>query len=303
MYPTEADQGTGPFVRDLVEGVRASGVDVHVLAFDGRTRRRAYAEAALTLRRTLRRGRFDIVHAHYGLTGMVALAQQSAPVVVTFHGSDAGYIRWQAWVSWIVARCTTPVFVSMDGARRLRCTQATIIPEPVNVDLFRPRPREEARRSLGWSADGRYVLLPGARRNLRKGPELFDAVVRKLREHVPNLTDVSLEGFTRAQVADVMNAVDVTLMTSLFEGSPVAAKESLACMTPVVSVPVGDMPELLADLPGCAVAPRNPVALADAVLGAFESGSSPAFRQRAEEYSSTRIAKRVVDVYRAVLER
>ena len=75
------------------------------------------------LRRTLRNGRFDLVHAHYGLTGMVALAQRSVPTVVTFHGSDTGNprVKWQAWVSWIVARRTTPVFVSRDGARRLGC--------------------------------------------------------------------------------------------------------------------------------------------------------------------------------------
>ena len=302
MYPTESDQGTGSFVRDVVEGVRDLGVHVEVLAFDGRKRKRAYAEAALMLRRALRRERFDLVHAHYGLTGMVALAQRKVPTVVTFHGSDVGYVRWQGWVSWLVARCTTPVFVSLDGAQRLGCSDATIIPEPVGVDLFRPRPAEDARKSLGWPVRGHYVLLPGARSNLRKGPELFDSVVDRLRAQVPDLTAVSLEGFTRTQVVDVMNAVDVTLMTSLFEGSPVAAKESLACMTPVVSVPVGDMRELLAGLPGCAIAPRSPGALAEAVLEAFERGGSPALRRRAESFSGALIARRTVDVYRGVLD-
>ena len=50
-----------------------------------------------------------------------------------------------------------------------------------------------------------------------------------------------------------MNAVDVTLLTSDWEGSPGAVRESLACQTPVVSVPVGDVPNVLSGLPGCAV--------------------------------------------------
>ena len=301
IYPTEAEPWRGSFVHELVEGVRRFGVDVDVLAFDGRGRRRAYAEAALELRRVLRERRVDVVHANYGLTGMAALAQRGVPTVVTFWGSDTGYVKWQAWISWIVARCTTPVFVSRDNARRLGCPTAVVIPSSVDVDLFHPRSAIDARASLGWPLRSRLVLLPGARRNLRKNAQLFDAVVRELRPHVPDLTAVSLEGFSRAQAVDAMNAVDVTLMTSDFEGSPVAAKESLACMTPVVSVPVGDMPELLAGLPGCAVAPRDPVALAGAVLVAFEHKGDQALRRRALEFSSARVAERIVDVYRSVV--
>jgi glycosyltransferase involved in cell wall biosynthesis len=303
MYPTEADPWAGCFVRDLVEDVRALGVDVEVLAFDGRKRRMTYAEAGLLLRRELRRGCFDLVHAHYGLTGVLALCQARLPTVVTFHGSDTGnpQVKWQAWLSWFVARLATPVFVSRDGARRLGLANAAVIPSGVDVDLFRPQPAAEARRSLGWPQRGRYVLLPGARANPVKGAHLFDSVVRGLRHRVPKVTPVSLEGFSREQVVDVMNAVDVTLMTSEFEGSPVSIKESLACMTPVVSVPVGDLPELLKGLPGCAVAPRNPLALTDAVVAAFECGRDSALRRRAEQVSRKRSAERTVALYKGVL--
>jgi teichuronic acid biosynthesis glycosyltransferase TuaC len=301
MYPTKAEPWHGSFVRELVEDVRALGVEVEVLSFDGRKRKRAYAEAGPILRRTLRSSRFDLVHAHYGLTGAVALAQRSVPTVVTFHGSDTGYVRWQAWVSWFVARLNTPVFVSEDGARRLGCPNAAVIPAGVDIDLFRPRPAAEARAVLGWPVRGRYVLLPGARSNPRKGARLFDPVVREVSRRVPDVTPVSLERFSRRETVDVMNAVDVTLMTSDFEGSPVAVKESLACMTPVVSVPVGDVSELLAGLPGCTVTSRDPVALADAVLAAFESGGDPALRRRAEQLSSRRVAERVLALYESVL--
>ncbi len=305
MYPTEEDPSAGCFVRDLVEDVRALGVNVEVLAFDGRERKRAYAEAGLQLRRVLRDGRFDLVHAHYGLTGVLAVGQRSVPVVVTFHGSDTGAprVRWQGWLSWFVARLATPVFVSTDGARRLGCPSGVVIPAGVDVEVFRSRPTAEARAALGWSERGQYILLPGARGNPCKGARLFDAVAREVRRRVPDLTSVSLEGFSREEVVDVMNAVDVTLMTSEFEGSPVAIKESLACMTPVVSVPVGDLPELLAGLPGCTVAPRNAIALADAVLHAFERGGDPALRHRAERLSRSRIAERTVALYESLLKK
>ena len=305
MYPSAADPVSGRFVRDLVEDVRALGVDVDVLAFDGRTSRRAYADAGLKLRRVLRRLDVDLIHAHYGLTGALTLGQRRVPTVVTFHGSDTGNpdVRWQAWVSWVVARLATPVFVARDGACRLGCQTAAVIPAGVDVDLFRPRSKAEARATLGWPAGGRYVLLPGSRANPVKGARLFDAVIEQVRRRVADTTPVSLEGFSREQVADVMNAVDVTLMTSRFEGSPVSIKESLACMTPVVSTPVGDVPEILAGLPGCTVAPNDPEALAEGVLRAFEHGGDPALRSRAERVSRPRVAERMVALYESVLAR
>lgn len=301
MYPTEAEPWFGSFVKDQIEAVRRLNVAVDVLNFDGRRDWRAYASAARSVRKLTATGDFDLVHAHYGLTGAVALGQRSVPTVVTFHGSDTGYVRWQAWLSWFVARLVTPVFVSKDGARRLGCANAAVIPAGVDVDFFQPQPKPDARAALGWPEQGRYVLLPGSRGDPRKGAHLFDAVVREVRRRVPDVTPVSLEGFTRDQVAVVMNAVDVTVMTSEFEGSPVSIKESLACMTPVVSVPVGDLPELLADLPGCAIAPREPVSLAEAVLAAFERGSDPALRRRAEQLSRRSIAERTVALYESVL--
>ena len=81
-------------------------------------------------------------------------------------------------------------------------------------------------------------------------------------------------GIARIEVAGVMNAVDVTVMTSDYEGSPVAVRESLACETPVVSVSVGDVPELLAGLPGCAVVERSERLLADAIAEPWTRASA-----------------------------
>ena len=302
IYPSARERWAGSFVRDLVEDLRELGLDIHVLAFSGRERRRAYAEAGLAFRRTIRTGNFDLVHAHYGLTGFLAVGQRSVPVVVTFHGSDTGNprVRWQGWLSWLVARTSTPVFVSRDGARRLGCPNAAIIPAGVDLELFRPRSTAGARAALGWSESGRYVLLPGARSNPDKGVDLFDAAVREARKRV-DITPVSLENFSREEVVNVMNAVDVTLVTSNFEGSPVAVKESLACMTPVVSVPVGDLPQLVSGLPGCEIVPRDPLELADAILRAFSSGRDPILRQRAELLSRRRMAERTVALYESVV--
>jgi Glycosyltransferase Family 4 len=96
MYPSEEKPIYGIFVREQVEDLL--GLAVKVLAFAGHSTWFNYARAALELRRELRSARFDLIHAHYGLSGAVALAQLRVPVVTTFHGSDA-HIWWQRIIS------------------------------------------------------------------------------------------------------------------------------------------------------------------------------------------------------------
>jgi glycosyltransferase involved in cell wall biosynthesis len=134
-----------------------------------------------------------------------------------------------------------------------------------------------------------------------KRRDLFDAAVAIAASSVPDLEPVSLEGYSMGKTAVVLAAVDVTLMTSDYEGAPLTVKESLACMTPVVSVNVGDVARTIAGLPGCAIAAREPAALAQGVLRALEAGPDIALRHRAERFSSSRVAARTRALYGDVL--
>jgi len=302
MYPTPSEPWFGSFVKDQTDALRRLGVSVDVFHFDGRRDWRAYGTAARAVRRLVAPGHFDVVHAHYGLSGAVALCQRSVPVVTTFHGSDSAQVAWQRRVSWVVARRSTPIFVAAENARRLGLPDALVLPVGVDTALFQPTDRAGARAALGWEQDPTYVLLPGARSNPIKRADLFDRVVDLVGRRLPDVRGVSLEGYSRQDVSNVMNAVDVVLLTSDWEGSPVAVKEALACTTPVVSVPVGDVPALLAGLPGCAIAPRDIRMLADAVLAA-RTVHDPALRGRALEFSHERVAAQILEVYYRVQAR
>jgi predicted ATP-grasp superfamily ATP-dependent carboligase len=301
MYPTEEEPWYGCFVREQAEDLMALGFDLEVLHFDGRRAPLNYLRTARDIRKRVSRESFDVIHAHYGLTGAAASAQRRVPTVTTFHGSDCnGAVPWQRWVSWAVARCSYPIFVSEEGRRMLARPSAPIIPAGVDTDLFKPIDRREARRQLGWEEDARYALLPGSRANAGKRAALFDAVVTEVQRTIPALKPIILEGLSREQTANVFNAVDVTLMTSNREGSPVTVRESLACMTPVVSVDVGDVPKVLAGLPGCGIFPSESKALARGVLAALEAGRQLALRRRAERYSRRLAAERLAVLYVAV---
>jgi teichuronic acid biosynthesis glycosyltransferase TuaC len=304
MYPSPAKPWFGIFVEEQVAQLRRLGLEVSVLSFDGTEDRLNYLRAARQFRCELRHGRFDLVHAHYGLTGAIAVSQRRRPVVTTFHGGDySGLIPWHAVVSRVVARLCTPVVVTPEGINRLGVRRAAVIPAGVDCELFRPGDRLEARLELGLEPAAPYALLLGGRADRNKRSDLFDAAVAEARKSIPDLRSIALERLGRPQVAAIMNAVDVAVLTSDYEGLPVSVREALACTTPVVAVPVGGVPRLLNGLPGCAVVPRDPAQLGTAIAAALAAGRSPALRERAEETSGVTVAKRLAELYAEVLRR
>ena len=74
MYPTPSRPSLGGFVRDQVEALREiDGLEIELFAFEPGGWRR-FARAGRDLRRAHGGDTFDLVHAHYGLTGFTALS-------------------------------------------------------------------------------------------------------------------------------------------------------------------------------------------------------------------------------------
>jgi glycosyltransferase involved in cell wall biosynthesis len=172
-----------------------------------------------------------------------------------------------------------------------------VIPGAVDLSRFRPIDRRAARRTLDWDEAAPVALFPGRRTNVVKRYDLFNAAVAVARRRVPELRTATLDGLDRAHVAAAMAAADVTVLTSDTEGSPITVKESLASQTPVVSVPVGDVPDVVADLPGCAIRPRDPEQLGAAVVEALAAPGTSALRERAAHYGREETARRLLQVY------
>ena len=119
---------------------------------------------------------------------------------------------------------------------------------------------------------------------------------------VPEAILVELKGYSRSQVATLLQAVDAFLMTSFTEGSPQVIKESLACGCPIVSVDVGDVAERISGITGCFVVVSEAGPIADAIKKAL------AFPERTDGrnvilrngLTNDQIAHRIVDVYKSI---
>ena len=235
-----------PFVAEQVNALERAGVECRMFPVSSKR----YLRHLRSLWQEIKNFRPDIIHAHYGLCGLLANLQRGIPIVTTYHGSDINdpkvrpISRLSVWLS------AYNVFVSRRSIDIIHpWKDFTLIPCGVDMDVFRPMDKTTARREAGLKADGTYVLFAGAFDNPVKNAPLAKAVVSM----IPGAELLELKGYTREQVAVLMSACDALLMTSFSEGSPQVIKEAMACGCPIVSVDVGDVKERVGEMEGCFV--------------------------------------------------
>jgi len=302
FVPDAAAPQRGRWVHDQIEAVRRRGVEVEVFEFPPGSRH--YAPATRRLRALLRRRRFDLVHAHYGLPGWCARLAGARPLVITFHGTDVRHwlvgsmSRRLAWRADLVAGVSRALFSPEDGRPGLpRVPGSAVLPCGPDLRRFRPLPRAEARRELGLDPEGRYLLFPAnpARPEKRadRARELAAACGAEL------LTGGAIEP---ERMPLWVNAANAALVTSDYEGFGMVCVEALACDVPVLSTPVGIAPFALGEVDGALCAPFDLASWSAAARRHLEA-PDPRLRgaARAAAFSAERMGERVVEAYREVL--
>lgn len=291
-----------PFVTEQVNALKKLGVEFDFYGVDGKGAS-GYLSNLSPLKKKISEYQPDLLHAHYGLSGMLANLQRAVPVVTTYHGSDIHSKGLNLSMSKITARYSaynifvSPWLLELSGYHgENKC----IIPCGVDTTTFTPINRIEARKALGWDEDEQMVLFAGAFDNEVKNSTL----AKKAVSLVPNTQLVELRGYTREKVNLLMNAANCLLMTSHREGSPVVIKEALACGTPIVSVDVGDVKEVVSGVDGCYISTYdvNDVAanIRQALLFKGKTNGPQSIIEKG--LSNEIVAKRILKVYQTVIE-
>ncbi len=298
MYPSPAAPALGVFVRDQVEALRrVDGVSVEVFAFAPRGAL-SYARAARTLRAAHRGERFDVVHAHFGLSAWPALAAGAGPVAVTLHGTDLAHPRSRRISLAALPRTALVAAVSAELAAEVPAGRAPgpvrVLPCGVALDRMTAIPRARARAALGLPPREPALLFPADPRRPEKRFDRAQALAGTTRL-------LTLGGVPPERVPLYVNAASAVLVPSEREGFGLAVLEALACDVPVLATPVGVHAEALAGVEGtlCARfdADRWRAAL-EPHLGAAEP--RVAGRERAARWSSDAMAARVLESWREV---
>lgn len=291
-----------PFIVEQVEALKKQGCTIDFFGLQGKGLL-GYLKNLPLLKQKINEFCPDVIHAHYGLSGLFANLQRRVPIVTTYHGSDINDKKVLRFSKVAMRLSAWNVFVSrkiLEIASPKK--KYKLLPCGIDLSDLQLTKKGEARRKMNLQANGKYILFAGAFDVEVKNAPLAKDAVALLQDDQTKLLE--LKGYTREEVTLLMCAADAFLLTSFMEGSPQVIKEALACGCPVVSVDVGDVKERVAGIEGCYVAnTRESEELADLLQKAmsFEGKTKGHDRIVADGLDNMQVAKQLVEIYERVL--
>lgn len=294
---------------------------------------------------------YDIIHSHYWLSGKLGNRAQElweCPHVTTFH--TLGKIKNQTSVGApepdfriaaekeIVQTCQrilAPTARERGNLIKLYDAPAErigIVPCGVNLRLFQPIPKAEARKQLGLNPSDTILLYIGRFDPLKGLSSLLEAIPHLKARHRTRLVIVGGDGEKSAEYRTMVHktkdlnidrqvifagqndqhdlrpyygAADMLIMPSSYESFGMVGLEALACGRPVVATAVGAVDYLIRkSQAGCIVpdpSPRNLAAGIESVITNPALPPAEKIRESILEYSWFNVASTVIAEYETAI--
>ena len=303
-----------PFIKQQVEKLNESGISTHIFKLKAGGKLVNYLTDRIRLRKKIKEEKFNIVHAHYGQSGFISKFK-NIPLVTTFHGSDSigligerGKYTFKGKLLKFMSKITSHIsqkniFVSNEAANSLGVSKNfEVIPCGIDTSIFKPLDKDECRKILGLD-NKRYVLFCG---NPDVKVKNYDLALKSFKKLEINfgfpVEMLPLRGYKHNEIPILLNAIDVLLMTSHHEGSPMIIKEALSCNTPIVSLDVGDVKERLMNIEGCYVI-KNKLKndIASALLSALKNNVEINSRAHVLNLDLVHINQQILNLYESIL--
>ena len=299
------DSSKYTFVREQGEELRKLGCEIAYYAVVGKGMR-GYLRNVKPLRKKIQEFQPDIVHAHYGLCGMIAVlaAQKNVPVVVTCHNGETLTKYGNIISSLAIRRADYTICVAQHIYDKLYLKPKPYIIQPCGIDL-KDLPLVDkvvAQKEMNLSPNKINILFGGSFSNARKNAPLAKAAIALLKRDDINL--IEMRGFNRQQVALLLNGCDMLLLPTKSEGSPQVLKEAMACNCPIVATDVADIAYLLQGVTNSYVTSFDPKDVADKIKRVIECGERTNGRNRIVELKLDNpfVAATILEIYKSILK-
>ncbi len=220
------------------------------------------------------------------------------------------------------------------NSRLLHGRKIACIPNPINTNLFCPRPKHPARTRLGLPTDKRLIIFSSHTfTDERKGYHYFKEALKLINKRHPEWRDklgIVLIGkditpsmyqdlpfnvyplnyiANEKQIAEIYNAIDILAIPSLQDNLPNTVMEAMACGVPCIGFNVGGIPEMIDHLHNGYVAEyKNVSDFATGIHwllteGEYDILSREAARKAANTYSEGSVAMKYISIYNRITNR
>ncbi len=306
-----------PFIKSQIDSLVRAGLNLYVLDIKGYESLSNYITYSKRIKVLAREKNIDLIHAHYGYCGVTALlAQTKLPIVLSLMGSDLlgspnekGSITFRgkfdrALTKFVARKVDRIIVKSQDMKSKVRLNlNIDVIPNGVNFSLFKPADKRELRQKLELNNDSFIILFLGNtklnRKNFKLAKEAYDYFINN--NKISNAQLITPFGIPQSKVIEYMNAADVLLLTSYWEGSPNVIKESMACNLPIISVDVGDVKEVIQNSFNCFLVDYSAQQISEKLLIIYNNKLPSNGRTKINHLSDDEIARKIIRIYTELL--
>lgn len=289
------------------------------------------------IRKAIKQLKPDVVHWHdfYHTSMAMFLVGFKGKRVLTNHAS--GYLEqyecggiWHTYLKWLAKKAKVIIAPSQELADKSCILNKPVhfIPNGVDADVFKP---QKSKQVLADVPENAFLIVAPRRLDPKNGLDYLINAVPIIKQSIPhvylmiagggpesllneyqqliqslNVSDyVTITGAVPyAKMPSIIANSDLIVVPSLMEAVSLAALEALSSGVPVIASNVGGLPFVIDDTVGALVPPKNPEALAKAVIDFYQSPAKKmdamkkAARQRIlDAFTWRKIASRTVEVY------
>jgi teichuronic acid biosynthesis glycosyltransferase TuaC len=298
LFVSSGNSGIGisPIVKNQGESLQRLGVNISYYAIKGRGLK-GYLNNIVPLKEFINKYDFDIIHAHYSLSAIVASLAGAKKIVVSLMGSDVKsrklnklLIKLFNMVYW------SKIIVKSDDMKlSLGINDCSIIPNGVDFNRFRPLDQTDCKKKLKWDLSKKQILFAANPDRREKNFQLAILAVNHL--HDSNCELKVLNKVPNEQVPLYHNAANLILLTSLWEGSPNVIKEAMACNIPVVSTNVGDVSNVIGNTEGCYITNFDHENVTGNLRKALDFGKRTTGRDEIQRLDDRIISQHIMQIY------